>query len=86
MVNGNKYTMDGSQTWTNGQEIEKFGLYLQYSQNVIATTSNSQDHSTLQGKFTKLIGAKVLQHYTLFINVPWDAKHFNLITQKYSIN
>ena len=69
-----------------GQEIEKFDLYSQYFKNFIATTSDLQDYSTLQGKFIKLIGATVLQHYSLFTYVLGEAKNFILITEKQNIN
>ena len=69
-----------------GRLIEKFGLYLQHLQNVIATTSNAKDRSTLEGKFTKLIDAKVLLRSAMFTDVLAEAKHFSLTTQKQSIN
>ena len=78
--------MDQSQTWSNGTRDKKFALYSQYLQNAIAATSNLEDHSILQGKFTKLIGATVLQQYTLFTYVLAEAKHVSLTTQKQNIN
>ena len=43
-----------------GCVIEKFGLYTQHLQHFINTAKKSQDHTTLQEKFTKLINAKFL--------------------------
>lgn len=69
-----------------GQNMQKNGLYSQYVKNIIATTGNTQDHLTLQGKFIKIIGAAVLQHYSLFTYVLGEAKHFSFITQKQNIS
>ena len=43
-----------------GRVIEKFDLYTQHLQHSIDTAKKSQDCTTLQGKFTKLINAKFL--------------------------
>ena len=44
-----------------GRVIEKFDLYTQHlQQHSIDTAKKSQDCTTLQGKFTKLINAKFL--------------------------
>ena len=40
--------------------VEKFGLYAQHLQNVISTSLNKVDKSTLEGKFAKLVDATVL--------------------------
>ena len=40
------------------------------------TAKNSQDHTTLQRKFTKLINAKFLFRCALFTDTLAEAKHF----------
>ena len=69
-----------------GRIIEKFGLYTQHLQHSIDTAKKSQGHTTLQGKFTKLINAKFLLRCALFTNVLAEAKHFSLITQEQNID
>ena len=66
--------------------IEKFGLYCVHLNNIISTTSNSKENATLEGKFNKLVDAKVLLRCALFIDILAEAKKFNLITQKTDIN
>ena len=61
--------------------VEKFGLYAQHLQNVISTSLNKVDKSTLEGKF-----AKVLLRCALFIDVLAEAKKFSLITQKSDVD
>ena len=69
-----------------GHVIEKFGLYTQHLQHSINTAKKSQDHTTLQGKFTKLINAKFLLRCALFTDVLAEAKHFCLITREQNID
>ena len=69
-----------------GRIIEKFGLYTQHLQHSIDTAKKSQGHTTLQGKFTKLINAKFLLRCALFTDVLAEAKHFSLITQEQNID
>ena len=69
-----------------GCVIEKFGLYTQHLQHFINTAKKSQDHTTLQEKFTKLINAKFLLRCALFTDVLAEAKHFSLITQEQNID
>ena len=64
-----------------GHVIEKFGLYTHLLHS-INTAKKSQDHTTLQRKFTKLIKAKFLLRCASFTDVLAEAKHFNLITQE----
>ena len=66
--------------------IEKFGIYAQHLQHVISTTSNSKDRATLEGKFTKLVDAKVLLRSAFFTDVLAEAKKFSLNTQRSNIN
>ena len=66
--------------------VEKFGLYCAHLSNTISTTTNSKDRSTLEGKFDKLVDAKVLLRCALFTDILAEAKKFSLITQKSDIN
>ena len=66
--------------------IEKFGLYTQDLQHSIDTAKKSQNHATLQGKFTKLVNAKFLLRCALFTDALAEAKHFSLITQDQNID
>ena len=77
--------LDRSQDWSDGK-VEKFGLYTQHLQNAIAMPHSAKDKSTLEGKFKKLIDAKVLLHSALFKDILADAKVFSLLTQKHNIN
>ena len=52
----------------------------------IDTAKKSQNRTTLQGKFTKLINAKFLLWCALFTDVLAEAKHFSLITQEQNID
>ena len=49
--------------------IEKFGLYTQHLHHSIDTARNSQDRTTLKGKFKKLINAKFLLQCALFTDI-----------------
>ena len=53
-----------------------------YLQNVITATCSSKDTTTLEGKFKKLIDAKVLLCSALFKDVLANAKIFSLLMQK----
>ena len=48
-------------------------------------SKETQDRTTLQGKFTKLINAKFLLWCALFTDVLAEAKHYSLITQEQNI-
>ena len=61
---------------------DEFGLYTQHIQNVIADTSKTLDRATLQGKYNKLIDAKVLLRGSLLIDILAEAKKFSLTSQK----
>ena len=81
--------MDWSQNRCYGRVIEKFGLYTQHSQHSIDTAKKSketQDHTTLHGKFRKLINAKFLLRCALFADLLAETKHFILITQEQNID
>ena len=69
-----------------GRVIEKFGLYTQHLQHSVDIAKKSQDRTTLQGEFTKLINAKFLLRCALFTDVLAEAKHFSLITQEQNID
>ena len=69
-----------------GHVIEKVGLYTQHLQHSIDTAKKSQDHTTLQEKFMKLINAKFLLLCALFTDILAEAKHFSLITQEQNID
>ena len=56
---------------------------MQHSSN---TAKKSQDCTTLQGKFTKLINAKFLLRCALLTDVLAEAKHFSLISQAQNID
>ena len=66
--------------------IEKFGLYCIHLNDIISTTSNSKENATLEGKFNRLVEAKVLLCCALFTDILAEAKKFSLITQKTDIN
>ena len=53
---------------------------------VITATCSSKDRSTLEGKFKKLIDAKVLLRSASFKDALADAKIFSLLTQKQNID
>ena len=69
-----------------GRLIENFSLYTMHLQNVITATHSSNNRSTLEGKFKKLIDAKVLLRSALFKDVLATAKIFSLLTQKQNID
>ena len=66
--------------------IEKFGLYCIHLNGIISTTNNSKENATLEGKFNRLVEAKVLLRCALFTDILAEAKKFSLITQKTDIN
>ena len=59
-------------------------VYTQHLQHSIDTARKSQDHTTLQGNFMKLIKAKFLLRCALFTDVLAEAKC--LITQEQNID
>ena len=65
--------------------INKYRLYCQHLQHVITDTKKSKDKTMLQGKFNKLVDAKILLHSCFFIDVLTPAKTFSLQTQKSDI-
>ena len=71
---------------TVGRVIDKFDLCTQHLQHSIDTAKKSQDRTTLQGKFTKLINVNFLLRCGLFTDVLAEAKHFSLITQDQNID
>ena len=66
--------------------VDKYGLYCQHLQHLIPETKNSKDRATLQGKFNKMIEAKVPLRCAFFVDILSSAKVFSLTTQKLDIN
>ena len=66
--------------------IEKFGFYCVHLNDIISTTTNSKEKTTLEGKFNKLVDAKVLLLYALFTDILSEEKKFSLVTQKSDID
>ena len=66
--------------------VNKYGLYCQHLQHTITDTKKSKDRATLQGKFNKLVDAKVFLHSCFFIDVLTPAKIFSLQTQKSDVS
>ncbi|XP_066928483.1 zinc finger protein 862-like [Clytia hemisphaerica] len=62
--------------------VDKFGLYLQHFENVIADTSKQTDKATLEGKRRLLTEANVLLRCGLFIDLLNPALKFSLQSQK----
>ena len=69
-----------------GRVVEKLGLYNQHLENVISTTANVELRATLDGKYAKLLDAKILLCCALFIDVLAEAKNFSLKTQKIDVS
>ena len=57
------------------QLVDKFGLYYQHIQHAIPEIKSSKDHATLQGKFEKLINAKVLFTLDFLVTFSLLLKH-----------
>ena len=66
--------------------VDKFGLYLQHFENIIADPSNNTDKSTLEGKRKQLTDASILLRSALFIDRLDSAKIFSLLSQKEHFN
>ena len=66
--------------------VDKFGLYLQHFENVIADTSKQTDKATLEGKRRLLTEANVLLRCGLFVDLLDPALKFSLLSQKESFN
>ena len=49
--------------------IEKFGLYCVHLNDVISTTTNSKEKATSEGKFNKLVDARILLPCALFTDI-----------------
>ena len=61
--------------------IDKFGVYLQHIENVIADTSKKCDRATLEGTQRQLINAEVLLKCCVFVDLLQSAKNFSLASQ-----
>ena len=66
--------------------VDKFGLYLQHFENIIADPSNSTDKSTLEGKRKQLTDGSILLRSALFIDLLDSAKIVSLSSQKEDFN
>ena len=62
--------------------IDKFGLYLQHFENVIADTLKQTDKATLEGKWKLRTDSNVLLHCGLFVDLLDPANKFSLVSQK----
>ena len=62
--------------------IDKFRLYQQHFENVIADTSKKTDKATLEGKRKLLTDSNVLLHCGLFVDLLDPAKKLSLVSQK----
>ena len=49
--------------------VDKYGVYMQHIENVIADMSKKTDKHTLEGKRRKLQNAKVILMSSLFIDI-----------------
>ena len=65
--------------------IEEFELYFVLLNNISSTT-NSKEKATSEGKFIKLLHAKVHLSCALFTDILAEVKKFSLISQKSDIN
>ena len=66
--------------WAIEQLVDKFGLYCQHIQHAITKVKNSKDHTTLQGKFEKLINKFWLLKFGFFSDILSANKIFSLTT------
>ena len=66
--------------------VNKFGLYMQHIQNIIADTTKELHAAKLQGKFNKLIESKVILQAAFLLDILAEAKVFSLCTQKADAN
>ena len=66
--------------------VDKFSLYLQHFENIIADPSNNKDKSTLEGKQKLLTDASILLRSALFRDLLDSAKIFSLSSQKEDLN
>ena len=60
--------------------VEKFGMYTQHLQNVIADTSKQCDRGTVKGKYDKLVHNSVQSSFLVDLLGP--AKKLSMLTQK----
>lgn len=61
--------------------VDKYGVYVQHLENIIADTSKQTDKAKLEGKRRKMINASVLLRSCLFLDLLDSAKNFSLATQ-----
>ena len=66
--------------------VDKFGLYLQHFENIIADESKKTDKATLEGKHSQLTDTNVLLLPAFFIDILDPAKLFSLSLQKADFN
>ena len=58
--------------------VDKYGLHCQHLQHAIPETKKTKDRATLQGKFDKLIDAKVLLRSCFFVDALFFCKTIQL--------
>ena len=66
--------------------VNKFGLYTQHIQNIIADTTKQPDCAELQGKFNKLIESKIILKAAFLLDILAEARILSLCTQKADTN
>ena len=66
--------------------VDKYGSYCQHLQHAITDTKKSKDKALLQGKFNKLVDAKILLCSYFFLDVLTPTKIFSLQTQNSNIS
>ena len=61
--------------------VDKYGVYVQHLENIIADTSKQTDKAKLEGKRRKMVQASVLLKCCLFLDLLDSAKSFSLASQ-----
>ena len=61
--------------------VDKYGVYVQHLENIIADTSKQTDKAKLEGKRRKMVQASVLLKCCLFLDLLDSAKNFSLPSQ-----
>ena len=61
--------------------VDKYGVYVQHLENIIADTSKQTDKAKLEGKRRKMVQASVLLKCCLFLDLLDSAKKFSLASQ-----
>ena len=66
--------------------LDKYGLYMQHFENIIADTTKRTDKATLKGKQRQLQKADVLLLGALFFDLLEPARMLSLTTQEQNVN